>query len=503
MFVKSSSTKYWENIAFEDSYFNETKGTLFFRYTDIGAVLVVVKKENLEEFKKSGVLYESNPLNEEISVVNGNIVIDLLFYTEFSIMKEPIRVNFADTTKEYGICITFNDYRAQNDFFLFLKSYLTVEIPKLPGFFRITRFLPPFSSQILKTRRNSVAQRVDMPDISDDDKLNLLISFQQSLTPHYKFFKPNRPLCDETVKLNTVDEIKNALMNFTLRPEMVFDVWLKLLYLPQIEDFKTKLMGQYLTVKKQWTSLNESQIKRSTWMLESIKAVEKATNDFESQQAIPRELSKCVFDILMTIGHIDSNYYNFLDKIVHIMQVIIYKAKPVFNKDGTVIIEGKTVGFEHFESIVFWIILKLLMRGELSRLFPISMEAPQIVFEPISFFLERTCPYLLNLLCEFGFFDLTEVVPYVLDLFSSFFDYDQTVELWTAAMCSSSLFEFFISFVICCLVFNAHTLLYEDRRIGIKWVELIKIPIDQFGLKFLISAAIQLTNSLRDLMIKF
>ena len=503
MFLKSSSTKHWENITLEDSYFKETKGTMFFRYTDIGAVLIVVKKENLEDFKKSQTLYESNPLNEEISIVNDNIIIDLLFYTEFSIMKNPIRVNFADTTKEYGICITFNDFETQNNFFLFLKSYLTVELPRLPGFFRITRFLPPFSSQVLKTRRNSVSQHIDMPDISDDDKLNLLISFQQSLTPHYKFFKPNRPFCDETAKLNTVDEIKSTLMNFTLRPEMVFGVWLKLLYLPQIEDFKTKLMGQYLTVKKQWLSLNESQIKRSTWMLENIKAVEKATYDFESPHAVPRKLSQCVFNILMTIGHVDSNYYNFLDKIVHIMQVIFYKAKPVFNKDGTVVIEGNTVETEHFESIVFWILLKLLMRGELSRLFPISVEAPQIVFEPISFFLERTCPHLLNLLGEFGFFDLTEVVPYVLDLFSSFFEYEETVELWTAAMCSSSLFEFFISFIICCLAFNAQSLLYDDRSIGIKWVELIKLPIDQFGLKFLISAAMQLNNSLRDLIIKF
>ena len=522
MYITIAHSKQWDDVILQDSFSSERKGSLFFRYTDIAGILLFGPKEevlSLNEDKNA--IYESNPLSEPFYKYKNNIIlIDLLFYNNFSFMKAPPRINFADLTKEYGIALTFSDIDNVNDFMIFLKTYLTIDLHNLPGFFRISRFHPPFSSEILKRAPNKLANfQKTKTDVNDSQILNILIAYQQSLTPHYKYTKLNRPFCDDQVKLETRDDIINALNDFTIPKEKLFSAWLKLLYLPSITDFKNKYKEQYIKVKEQWKLITISQFMRSPAYIEHFQKVEEAVNKhYEDQSKSHQDIvltRKIVFNVLMSLCQIDSILYDYIDCLTNMISVILTTSQFMFiNEENQinsniqdsnfyVMLENNKIDNGHFEAILFWMLLKILFRGELFRIYPLYSKSPEFIFESISFFIYRTCPFFYNLLEDFNFWESNEPVPYILDLFSSFFQYDEIIELWTVAMCSHSIFEFFLSFLICCLSFNAQSLLYEDEKTPIQWLKLIKNPIDEFGLRFMISSAIQLTNNLRDFTVKF
>ena len=521
MYVTVAHSKQWNDIVLQDSFSDEKSGSLIFRYTDIAGVLFFGPKEELDslddvEYSE----YESNPLIDPFYYIKDNIIlIDLLYYRDFSLMKDPPRINFADLTKEYGISLTFKSIDEVNDFMYFLKTYLTLELPHLPGFYRITRFHPPFSSEILKRMPNKFDKQKKKTDANDSALLNILIAYQHSLTPHFKFMKPNRPFCDDNVKLNTIADITNALNDFTIPKNRLFSTWLKLLYLPQINQFKGKYIEQYLNVKQQWKDITISQLLRSEAYKEHFHNVECSVNKHYENLPISKHniilTRNLVFNVLMSICQIDNNLFDYIDCITNMLNIILQTTQFIFVEDEkqqnddisnctfNIIIDNNKIDNVHFEAILFWILLKILFRGELFRIYPLYSQSPKFIFESVSFFIYRTCPFFYYLLEEYNFWDSNEPIPYILDLFCSFFDYDQVIELWTVAMCSRSIFEFFLSFLICCLSFNAQSLLYEDRNKQIQWLQLIKNPIDEFGLRFMISSAIQLTNNLRDFTVKF
>jgi hypothetical protein len=71
---------------------------------------------------------------------SGHRAFSLAFYSDMTVIEQPVRLCFHDATQELGISLNFVSQGEFDDLFDYFKSEMTIVSPGLPGFFQIRRF---------------------------------------------------------------------------------------------------------------------------------------------------------------------------------------------------------------------------------------------------------------------------------------------------------------------------------------------------------------------------
>lgn len=505
MYRIEAQSKEWPKTVLFDSNCKSREGTLVFRYTDTAAVFILLNDDQDRSFLDNPDLYASDVLECPIREINGQIVIDLLYYCEYSFIDDPPRICFHDPVQEFGISLTFDSPETGHDIRQFISKFLTTETPSLPGFFKITRFLPPFAPSTKSLRK--VSSPNQLPPISDEDFQNVITIFQQSIMPQAQNKKEYRPVYEDDFDPSNFEQVTKILQNHNIVNSELFLTWLTLLHLPQPDKFEDLFVQKYIKAKSQWNTFTRSQLLRSSLYCNFINHLTSyvKTTKFEANfpQDSIRLMQMTTFNVFMTLGEIERSFHSHIPPLLDLMYVILRISNSRVENSFVNICNKYTVTKGTYEAIIFWVMLKILLRGELLRLLPLSMKNTSVIVEPITQFLQKVSPYIHEAITarKSG---LIEISPFICSLFVSFFKYEDLVNVWSAAMYSRSINEFFMCFITVCLAFSERNLReISDAVDSPSTVVLIQQALSRRGIDFIVAATLNLMEKSHEMIGSF
>ncbi|OHT05633.1 hypothetical protein TRFO_26510 [Tritrichomonas foetus] len=487
----------WPNIRIWDSLNDSQEGSLYFRYTNAAAALIFIPFHSDHSILDEPEKYESDIFDEPHRIYGDVQVLDLLYYSEFSIIDNPPRICFHDPVKEFGISLNFQNKEEILEAQVKLSRFLTIESPNLPGFFKITRFLPPFG--FIPKRQRQISFN-SAQALTNEEILNVMILFQQSLKPTTL----ERPLIDlNDPCLNDKYSLAHKLLTHNLYTISVLESWLLLLNLPKIEEFSTNTQ-KYLILKAQWEVYTLSQLNRSNETRELISLISKLL----LTKAFPKELCngsddfirKFSFSVLMAIGQVDKIYtkpanMSFFIDILMIILLVVYPINQENNheKNKVKLKNGKIVDRDTAEAITFWLLLRISLSAEHYRLMPLYSKDKTLVTETLTGFINKIIPSINYFLKDFPNF--SDIADTICCLFSDILISEECIDLCTAALIYGSIHEFSIFFITVCIVFKFGKILECQDKKSLRWKHLIKECIIAKKINFLISATFSLFES--------
>lgn len=470
-------------------------GTLYIRYTKIGAALIIIKNgSDANETLNNIECYESDIFQEPHRIVNENHILDLFYFADYSIIdsKDSKKICFHDTVQEFGININFQTSKEITDLNDKMHTLLTIEQLGLPGCFKITRFRPPFGIVLKKNQRLSFSS----VNVITNDIINEITLFQQLITP--KNNKPNKE------KLSSVSsnrkELISKLNEFYVDDNDLLDTWLVLLNLPKSNEFNGKILENYMNTKNQWYGYTCSQLNRSNEHIETINLI---TNILLAK-AFPKELCEgndlirnIAFSVLLTFFQIDFKYNEIMSYFNDILAVILYVMAPMKDGENVVLKNGVKVSTIQAEAIAFWILLSFSIYGEHFRIFDPKTGNPTNEFSLVNSCLMKVNKILLQVLMSFDSFG--KASDSICSFFSDFIiEFDKAALLWTNALISGGFHEFFICVFIVCIVFNFKIIVNNFQKGEIDWKKLLKNTIEEYGISFICDASFNLMRLTRN-----
>ena len=503
----SANSKFWDDVVFLDSKCVPHKGTLHFRYTEIAAAFVFICDSSKTRILENPKLYESDPTEMPVREVDGNYAIDLLYYSEFSFIDQPPRLCFHDPVQEFGISFTFSSKEIEANVKEFLKTFLTTDTPNLPGFFKIIRFVPPFAPPASKQRKMSSVAQVQLPQITYDEYANVILVFQQTITPKLEGKEYRSTLTDEFKDIHSIEEVGEAMRKHRLPKSLLFQTWATMLNVFQPNEVDEKLVNKYINTKEQWSNITNSQLLRSTKYCEYINNLTNQIKETEIPSYFAPEIHKFIkktsFNILMSIAELERQFFQWTHPLIDILFIILDAAKISIKDEKIFVCDGIEMKKNDFEALIFWMMLKLLMRGELIRTLPLTKSNPQAIVEPLTQFLLKVIPYLHETVTQ-KLFGAIDTAPLVSGLFVDFLPIDEIQDVWTAAIASKNIFEFFVCFIIAGIAFSGLKLRSEEESQEevpqTTTIELIRSSIKEHGLGFIIAATLLLVDKSRSIV---
>ncbi|EAY08268.1 hypothetical protein TVAG_404360 [Trichomonas vaginalis G3] len=494
MFQKEAHSKSWPNTVLLTSKNETYTGTLYFRYTDTAAVFILISDPTNLTILDNPPLYASDVLENPLRQVDNQFVIDLLYYCEYSFIENPSRICFHDPVQEFGISLTFDSSETGNDIRQFIRKYLTTDTPNLPGFYKISRFLPPFAPMSKQTRK--LSQSTQLPQISEEEFRNVMTLFQQSVTPKVEANEEIRPFYEGDINPTDFNQISQILQTKNIKSNELFLSWLTLLHIPQPDKFQGPILDKYIRVRSQWNTFTRSQLLRSSLYCNFINHLTNyvKTNKFISSfnQKNIRLMQMTTFNVFMSLGEIERAFHSHIPPLLDLLCIILKTSNAHTENSYVRICEKYDVTKLTFEAIVFWVMMKLILRSELLRLLPMSIKNSGPIVEPITQFLVKVSPYYNEAILNRKS-GLLEISPFLCSLFVSFFKYEDLLNVWSAALISRSVHEFFLCFIIVCLSFS-DIKLYETPGAVVlpSAAVLVQQGLNQKGLNFMINAALKL-----------
>ncbi|KAH0789971.1 Kelch motif family protein [Histomonas meleagridis] len=330
-----------------------------------------------------------------------------------------------------------------------LGKFLTIESPGLPGCYSITRYHPPFGSIPKKN------QRLSFTAISNfsPEVFNAITLFQQSIAPASITITPIPG--GDPVLSNRESLIESVFNDHSIPLEHVLDSWLRLLYLPPSANFGGHYLSSYLRIKSQWNNLSDSQLSRSNVQRTTIESI----TDLLFLKALPREICSgsgdfirnFAFCVLMSFSQIDFKYKAQVSYFFDILVVILYVMSPHKLSNNEISLKnGNKVSQETAEAIAFWLLLNISISSEHFRILSNGTGKPVNCYSLINSCLMKTSQVFLQVLMAFN--DVNEASDSICSLFTDVMICEESVSLWTAAICSGSMHEFMICFFVVVLL---------------------------------------------------
>ena len=123
----------------------------------IFSVIVFLKEEDCKH--ENPLKYDQfliNPLTDPYIVKDQYHLIDTTFYSDLTIIEQPQRICFLDSTQELGITVHFPDKEIYNDFFSEFCSRVTILSQNTRGIFKICAQYPSYypDDEYIKQRKN-------------------------------------------------------------------------------------------------------------------------------------------------------------------------------------------------------------------------------------------------------------------------------------------------------------------------------------------------------------
>ena len=504
MFISSAHSKHWDDAIFIDFECKQHHGTLHFRYNDIGAVLILVSDPEKNEILEKTELHPSNPVDNPIRVIDGNYVVDLLYYSDYSFIDDPPRFCFHDPIQEFGISFLFKSKECVDDIAKFFKQYLTVDAPGLPGFFKIFRYVPQFAPPVIKPRRGApVAVPVQLPPITYGEYVNAVLVFQQTIDQNMGKRGEIRPLFNGTIKdIHSIEEVRMIMREYTLPKSLVFRAWATMLRVFQPDEIDSDFVEKYMNIKAQWTDITNSQFLRSNLYCKIINTLTDEVKSTPIPKQFPAEIHKFIrktaFNVIMSLAEIDRQLHQWTHPLIDIFYIVLDISLVKVDDGKIYVCNDVEITRDNFEALIFWMMLKIAMRGELFRILPLFRNNEQTIVDPMLQYILKVSPYFYEELNQ-NVYGAVDAAQYLVNLFTGFFQIEQIENIWSAALASLNFHEFLICFIICGLVYSGQKIRAEDDMNVhvVDTYKLISNSIQERGFDFLISAALLFADKSR------
>jgi hypothetical protein len=460
-----------------------------------------------------------SPLSPPYLEQSGHRVFNLAFYSDMTVIEQPVRLCFHDATQELGISLNFATQADFSDLFDYLKSEMTIVSPNLPGFFQIRRFRRslPLSEAYGQRRKelkdsflNSPAnQRGDVLLVAHSELIRRLTDMIGGAAQSAKTYLPLAAV--EQVR-EAVAESRAAVADLVRRhsvPEsMKGSVWAVLIGLHPLDRLDPRLKERYMVVKRQWTTITEAQLHRSKLLLGHVnrctRYVEANRQQFISVVAAHPAILNLTFNIFMAILRV----YNFIDKHFDVVKAIFRVFLWMFVRDvaetpdQTIFIgeDGLTYDEDTLETIIFWSILYVFEAAETRRLLELPKPADHETTEAICDFIFLVYPSMFKHLHQIGVRTFDRLIPLFTAHMSTLLPLCDCLDLWLAAAASPSFLEFTQFMLIACLFFNFPNMFSLEPSADQDLQPAIEQAFEYIDHRYLATASFTLSEKAREMV---
>ena len=414
-------------------------GILTIYPTDIAALLLI---NTGNPNQTNNIQFESSPFLKPFRELNGTYIIDLLYFIYFTVIDSPPKISFHDRINSNVINIIFSDINSQKQIIDEMKLKFILKSKDVSGYYEIIKYHPPYSSHHKNYKKSVSYSHVLTETIQIENALLLY----QGVIGHI----PNKR---NFLDFNIETFKKESLYTLKLKSSNRFDAYLYLLNLPRPTNFD-KYKNDYMTLKKQWCSFTPSQLKRSPELRDIISNVSSLVKSSKNHE---KYIEQILFNILMSIIQTNRRFMKNIKNIFNILSIILYVMNLIpsgdLAKSKSMIINGQyDIDIDTIESIIFWILLKILYRFEILKLFECNSKD---FYSEIQQFISNEMPFLHKCLStNYHYEDLSCLENSINCLFADFFDLDDCVDMWSVALTFECSNYYFISIVISVLMYH-------------------------------------------------
>jgi hypothetical protein len=412
-----------------------------------------------------------SPLTPPYQEQDGHRIFSLSFYSELTVIEDPVRLCFHDATQEFGISLNFTTQSEFSELFEYLHNEMTIVSPNLPGFFQIRRFRRAFSlNESFDQHKKRLKENfLNEPYVCNEDILlqahseivriitDMIGGSAQS--PNLHLPKATAEQINDAIS-NSRESVVDLLHRHSVPAPMKAIVWGFLIGLHPLDNFDRQLKQQYLTVRSQWKTVTESQLMRSKLLLARINRctayIEANRQQFISVVVTHPAILTLAFNIFMCVSHV----FNFIEKHFDVLKHFVRLFLWMFVQDISMEVPDRITfvgpsGLEYdedtLEALIFWSIVFVFEAGETRRLLEISNPDENETIETISDFIFLVYPSMFKHLHQIGVKNYDRLIPFLTGHFCTLLPLCDCIDLWLAAAASPSFLEFTQFMLISCL----------------------------------------------------
>jgi hypothetical protein len=407
-----------------------------------------------------------SPLSTPYLESSGHRIFSLTFYSEITVIEDPIRICFHDPTQELGISLNFSTQAEYSALFQYLRQQLLIVTPGLPGFFLVRRCRHSFC-QSDRSRADEKAALIGEPATRTEELLSAhshlirrLSDLVGGAASANASWLPKASAEQVSSALSSRSAVIDLLRHHSIPDALKGDVWCFMIGLrPLCED----AISRYRVVKGQWMTITESQLQRSSLLWNDIHQcsnyIQTHQQQFVSVVVAHSSILKLAFDVFVSLLHV----FHFLERHFDCLKGLFRAFLWMFvtdiaraDGDGTVFLgqNGREYDEETLETLIFWSILYVLEAGETRRLLEVTKPADNDCTEAISDFIFLVHPAMFKHLHQIGVRSFERLIPLVTSHMSTLLPLCDCLDLWLAALAAPSFLEFTQVMIICCLFFN-------------------------------------------------
>jgi hypothetical protein len=458
--------------------------------------------------------YALNPLSPPYLAQDGHHVYNLSFYSELTVIDDPVRLCFHDPTQELGLALNFETKAQFHEVFDYMQKKLTIRSPGLPGFFQVSRAHPILCS----SPRLSVAKREFEDCLLRGD--HILTEADLSLDAHSQFLATltdaigsGAQSTKNLMSKASPEQIQAAfasrarlielVRHFSIPHHLKADVWCRLIGLAPLDNVSPDRKRGYITVKQQWQNVTESQLQRSRLLRESFNKcsnyIQSNRQKFVSIVVSDPSVVSVAFNVFMSVLHVYQFIQNHFDVLKDIFRVLLW----LFVKDVEKNQAGETVFVsqshtifdqETLEVLIFWSILFILEAGETRRLLETPDAKKTQITEFITNFLFLIHPGMFSVLHGAGVRSYDRLIPLLAGHMSSILALCDCFDVWLAAFATPSFLGFTEFMVLSCLFMNFPNMLLLEYSPDQDIVALIEQPFTYVDLPYIETASFVLSE---------
>ena len=432
-----------------------------------------------------------NPFSDPFKEKNGHILIDLSYFSEFTVMGDPPRLCFHDSTEDPSISFNFPSKNYILEFLNDLKTFVTLTEHDLPGYYKIVRFSPQFLP--FKTP--------NLPEISDS-----ITYFQLHSSIISQIISDKSSNTNSQINLKNIDELKNYLKNNVAPLHLKAQVWSLLSGIGDLSNINPFILQTYEKIKDQWSKICYSQTQRSSKFMTSAvnlsETILKLKQKFLTIIPNPKILIS-VFNVIMSICQVYNVLNNKQEDLLYILRVFIalFSRKILIQNDEIfyIINNDITLSLKEFETCLFWSIIILLEKGE-AKFLLISNNSNEKKFNILKNYLLNIFPHSISLINSKGNPIIGNTVQMIDRYGSCILPLCDCADLWIAALASNKMLDFLYSSIITAFLYHYPNL--HSSPTPINYEETIIQSFIYWDHISLISSTFQLINKIDLLLIE-
>lgn len=396
------------------------------------------------------------PMSDPYIMKNGYHLIDLSFYSDFTLMKDSGKVCFHDSSQDSGVSICFANKSSVIDFVNILKETFTLTEQDLPGLFKIARFFPLRASP--DDKKKLISQK---PTISKDQ--TIFLERHAELTSQIMCQK-TLPLCtseaiDSLIK--SKDSLRKFIQTNRIPANRKAEVWCILTDIGVLPCIDRKVVFIYEKIYNQWSNITFSQSQRCSSMQNN--AVSLGETIVRNQQrlftVVPDfRIIKSVYNIIMSVCQVYNGLNSKHSELFQILRVFLSMFVKSISHDGDELVfhisDSLSLSKIHFEAAMFWSLITILEKGEAKYYLLPTHDSVEKISEPLIEYLNLIFPDIITMIKAQGPYKFGRLLEILSTYGSSVLPLCDCSDVWLSAISSSSMIDFFESLIVAGLVFQ-------------------------------------------------